>query len=572
MKKYYFIICVILGLFIFLIGLYQKLWWTRDYWQMEQRDPEPQNNNIQNYTKSNTTYWITKWSFWNFAKKMDSTSLYDKDVRMQENIGFKVGADQDINLFRENIYNWYIPNPEVLTYNWVFSDYHFDLPDWECKTMLCPLVTSSTIHSLSWGDEQRLQIWLWSNIKQSDFKRLPTNFVVVIDRSGSMWSPINEYYYDNIIKEDKSLCNDELYFAPWEECISKDEKEIYLKSFEEKQKKTKIQLAMEAVSNMIDKLQDTDKIGIVLYDDNAEIAHELIDVKKIDKQTLKNHLLKVYESWWTNTEEWLRKWIELFNDMKEWYQNRVILLTDAMPNLWDYSEKWLGKIIEDASNKWIYFSFLGVWVDFQQQFIQKIWKYKWNNYFYIWDWWWFNKRLVEEFDYNFFPMIFNISMETNNKDQIEKIYWLDNSWNDLIKINTLFPTPPTVSWYRWSIILLKLKSNTKNLTFKVSYEKYDWKKEEIEKSVDIDSSTNPNIQKWVLLTYYIDQLKNSINTKSTKWLENMKKYMESSKSVFKDEDEKMLDKEIQTLDALTKLILNNTEIKPNYDPKWDIEK
>jgi hypothetical protein len=59
---------------------------------------------------------------------------------MKENIGFTVGGAQDMQLFRENIAAGHIPSSEVITYNGVYSDYYFVLPDGDCDTVFCPLV------------------------------------------------------------------------------------------------------------------------------------------------------------------------------------------------------------------------------------------------------------------------------------------------------------------------------------------------------------------------------------------------------------------------------------------------
>ncbi len=495
--------------------------------------------------------------------------------KSNQNIGFSVGADQDIELFRENIANGHIPNPDIITYNGVYSDYHFSLPDGQCDTMFCPLLASSTIENMDWKDETWVQIWLGSNIKEEDFQRQPTNFVLVIDRSGSMGSPIDQYHYgsvNDVFLDDYDNCDDGLiYFTPGDKCIRPASKPIYREEYEIWLRKTKMELAMEATAKMIDKLDGEDRIWVVVFDDNAQIVHPLKKVKKINKDTFKEHLLDISDGWGTNMESGMKKALDMFDDNStdDGYQNRLIFITDAMPNLGDYSPQGLNQYVEDAVKDDIFFSFIWVGIDFQQQFVQKIGQYKWNNYFFVWNGYDFYRRLIDEFDYNFFPMIFDLSFNVNDTDSIDKIYGLDTdlqSSDEFFHINTLFPTPPTADGYRWSIMLLKLKNGLeKDLEFDVSYETYLWKKENVSvKLTSKDIKNNNVIKKWVLLTKYADALKNAIDDDDTEILWQIQDYLEENKEIFEGEDKDMYKKEIKTIEKLQKLIKNGVSVEKDY--------
>ena len=84
--------------------------------------------------------------------------------------------------------------------------------------------------------EYYMTVGLNSNIKISDFKRKNQNIMIVLDISGSMSSPLNSYYYDGNEEEEKEI-------------------------------KSKMRLANEAVNLMIDELNEDDRFGIVLFDD-----------------------------------------------------------------------------------------------------------------------------------------------------------------------------------------------------------------------------------------------------------------------------------------------------------------
>ena len=58
------------------------------------------------------------------------------------NIGFSVGGAKDINNFRENIKNDYLPLLTDVTYEGVFYDYYFDPGEkQECQKLFCPSYT-----------------------------------------------------------------------------------------------------------------------------------------------------------------------------------------------------------------------------------------------------------------------------------------------------------------------------------------------------------------------------------------------------------------------------------------------
>lgn len=493
----------------------------------------------------------------------------DSSTKTKGNIWFKWWADQDMLLFRENIKNWHIPNLDSITYNWIFSDYHFQQAKWKCEKMFCPLADSGKIK-----DQNRLQISLWSNIKDQDFKRPPTNFVIVIDKSGSMGWKISQYYYENTEKYiyPNKLCpQNKLYFKPWKKCIAKEEKKDYIQKYKEYSTKNKMTLTRESLSKITDKFREDDRIWIVLYDNDAYIAHKLIKIKNINKKSLKKHIKEIRAWGWTNMESGIKKWVSLFSeDKKSWYQNRIIFMTDAMPNIGDYSSEGLAKTVKEASEKSIHFSFFWVGVDFQQQFIQKIWNFKWNNYFFISDAWQFSQKIVEEFDYNFFPMIFNLQLSIDDENKIEKVYWLDNKWKEIINMKTLFPTPPTTLWHRWSIILLKLKEEIKdNIKLEIKYEKYNWKKTESQKQINLNSweTTAQSIKKWVILIKYVDALKKSIKKSDTSILKQTKVNLEKNKEIFEWKDKEILEKELETIDKLINLIESGEKIKDDYNPE-----
>ena len=58
---------------------------------------------------------------------------------MDGSLGFSVGGSKDINNFRENVANGYLPIPTDVTYEGLFYDYYFDTGKTEeCGELFCP--------------------------------------------------------------------------------------------------------------------------------------------------------------------------------------------------------------------------------------------------------------------------------------------------------------------------------------------------------------------------------------------------------------------------------------------------
>jgi Ca-activated chloride channel family protein len=116
-------------------------------------------------------------------------------------IGFAVGGAKDVNNFRENIHNNYLPVITDLSYEGLFYDYFFDTGDQQQdndkKELFCPSYSIAiTKNPLQENKEHYMTVGLNSNLNEDTFKRSPMNLLVCIDKSGSMASPFNRYHYD----------------------------------------------------------------------------------------------------------------------------------------------------------------------------------------------------------------------------------------------------------------------------------------------------------------------------------------------------------------------------------------
>jgi len=421
-----------------------------------------------------------------------------------ENIGLAVGGAKDINNFRANIANNYLPLPTDITYEGLFYDYFFDTgASQACDKLFCPSYSYAISNDpFSKNEDYYLSVGLNSNIKESDFARKKLNLVVVLDVSGSMGSPFDRYYYDQFGNRTE-----------------------YDKTNDADARKKKIEVAANSVVALLGHLNNDDRFGMVVFDGQAYLAKPLDLVGETDMEKVKNHILELNERGGTQMSAGMKMGTELFSELKNAnqneYENRIIFLTDAMPNIGETSEGGLLGMLKINSENKIYTTFIGMGVDFNTELVDYITKIRGANYYSVHSAAEFKKRMDSEFDYMVTPLVFNLALNLDAQGyEIEKVYGspeANEATGEIMKVNTLFPSKTENGETKGGIVLLKLKklSSDASLKLKVSYEDRNGKKDTSEQNITFGQGTeyfgNNGIRKGILLARYADLMKNWIN-------------------------------------------------------------
>lgn len=427
---------------------------------------------------------------------LSERSSISSSVSGESNIGFSTGGAKNVENFRENIKNGYFPISTDITYNGLFYDYSFDTGNVnESKELFSPSYCVATSKDpISNELEYYMSVGLNSNIKESDFARKKLNLVVVLDISGSMSSSFNSYYYDGK-KKDKE------------------------------ESKSKMKLASESLNILIDNLKDDDRLGIVLFDDEAYLAKDLNYVGNTDIDALKEHILEIEDRGGTNFEAGYKKGTKLFNglqDSKE-YDNRIIVITDAMPNYGTTSNEGLLKYVTDNSDEGIYTTFIGVGVDFNTKLVEQIGSIKGANYYSVNSASEFKETMKEDFEFMVTPLVFDLNLNFESKDyEIVNVYGTDaadKSKGNIMHVNTLFPSRSNSEGeVKGGIVLLKLKKKSNEdgkIKLSVSYKDRNGKDYSNSQDVVYDKTNeeyyaNTGIRKAIVLSRYANTLKNWI--------------------------------------------------------------
>ncbi len=426
-------------------------------------------------------------------------------------LGYSTGGAKDINNFRENINNGYFPISTDITYNGLFYDYTFDTGnkneegEKNTEDLFSPTYSCAISKDpISNENEYYMTVGLNSNIKESDFQRKKLNLVVVLDISGSMSSPFNSYYYDQFVGNEKN-----------EEENKSDET------------KTKMQIANESVNVLIDQLKDDDRFGMVLFDNDSYLGKPIRLVADTDMEAIKNHILEIEPMGGTNFDAGYKKATELFDEYKNSdaneYENRIIFITDAMPNVGDTSEEGLLSKVNKNANNGIYTTFIGVGVDFNTKLIEEITDVKGANYYSVHNSKEFKERMGEQFEYMVTPLVFDLNLDFESDSyKLEAVYGTDTKDKDsgnIMKVNTLFPSKTTAEGeVKGGVVLLKLRklndNGNGNIKLKVSYKDRNGQSFNNSQDVTFDKTEefydNTGIRKAIVLTRYANTLKNWI--------------------------------------------------------------
>jgi Ca-activated chloride channel family protein len=415
-------------------------------------------------------------------------------------IGLAVGGAKDTNNFKANIENGYLPKIDSITYEGQFYNHYFDtgLNDGvECKKLFCPSYSSARrLNIFSEKQEYFLSVGLNSGIDTKDFKRKRLNLVVVLDISGSMGANFDSYYYD------------------------KHGNKVETK---EKSNKTKMQIATESIVAMLSHLKDNDRVGIVLFDSRAYRAKPLRMVLLSNKKAIRDHILALKEQGGTNWSAGYKEGLKLFNDIEisAKYENRIVFLTDAMPNSGELKKDKLFGLAKEASKKGIHTTFIGIGVDFNNNLVEYVSKTKGANYFSVHSSKEFKKLLDKEFDYMVTPLVYDLTLKLDSKKyKIDGVYGSPDAnvaTGEIMKVNTLFPSSNENGETKGGIVLLKLKKvadGDDDIELKVSYSDINGTYFTNQQSVKLKQNRvyydNSGIRKGILISDFVTIMKNWI--------------------------------------------------------------
>ena len=439
----------------------------------------------------------------------------------------------------------------ILLLTGIFNDYYFDTNtnqrsldkmsfqqnnddgDAEKKIDCDSLLFYPTYCYAKANGDHYMTVGLNSNIKQDEFKRKPLNLIIVVDNSGSM-----SYGFGTNNNNNKS----------------------------------NMKVANNSCVNLLKHLNDDDRFGMVSFNSTATIIQKLKSMQDIDIDELKQKILSIKAGGGTNFESGYNAATDLFADITSMnnnkcnegkegnmmkYENRIIVLTDAMPNMGKHDGKSLMNMINTNAyclSLPIYTSLIGIGLDLNTELMDELGQTRGANHFSVHSEQDFNRIMDQEFEYMVTPLVFDVVLrmkreggkscigcvyggnDDNNKGAIEN--------GEIVKINTLFPAKKCEESgeIKGGLILFELDfdSNEKeiNVEMEVEYMTCDGNKFSNKQIVELqdknicnndmieddndeiedgnDYFDNKGIRKAIMLTNYVILLKQWIKQDSSK--------------------------------------------------------
>ncbi|CAF2269302.1 unnamed protein product [Rotaria magnacalcarata] len=430
-------------------------------------------------------------------------------------LGFAVGGAKDVNNFRENIKNNYLPVITDISYEGLFNDYFFDTGNQhestDEKQLFCPSYSMAiTKNPLQQTYEYYMTVGLNSNLTEETYTRNPMNLVICIDNSGSMSSPFNRYHYDGRRSNTASGEDNNDYDS-----------------------RSKMLITLEVVSKVFDHLKPNDRVAVITFNDQASVIQPMKKLNELNLEQLKHYVSTIRADGGTTMSAGIDCSASSFDGISSLtnddYDNRILFLTDAQPNQGCLGEGSFFTRIEQLAGKRIYTTFVGVGIDFNTELISLITKQRGANYFSVHDSKKFIQLLDNDFDLILTPLVFNVEMKfQSDLFDVERVYGSPEcdktQQGECIKINTLFPSrTDDEQQTRGGIVLLKLKTK-KSITdvvstiahFSVTYEDRLGNQCKEKQTIDIHMNNeidypNAGIRKAILLVNYVTLLKQWIN-------------------------------------------------------------
>jgi Ca-activated chloride channel family protein len=199
------------------------------------------------------------------------------------------------------------------------------------------------------------------------------------------------------------------------------------------------------------------------------------------------------------------------------YENRIILLTDAMPNTGDTSAGSLSAMVANSADARIFSTFIGIGVDFNTSLIELLTKTRGANYYSVHGSQEFKLRMDEEFDFMVTPLVFDLQLALQSDGfAVKDVYGspeADRATGQLIFVNTLFPSKAENGQTKGGIILALLEQTGTSNHIKLSASYQDRNGIAAGNEVDftyaavLDQAPNTGVRKAVLLARYVRLVK-----------------------------------------------------------------
>jgi Ca-activated chloride channel family protein len=353
-----------------------------------------------------------------------------------ETVGLAAGGTTDVTNFRENVAEGFTPQPEAISDEGLFYEYYFGTGERTAtEALFAPRYSAAvSAHPLTGNTERYLSVGLDSTLSVSEFERPRLDLVAVLDVSGSMDSPFDEYYYDEQGRKREAETAGE----------------------------TKLSAATQSLCALTEQLHAEDRLGVVLYNHRAHVAKPLRDVGATDMPAIRRHIREIKAGGGTNLADGFEAAIDMLIDgpSGRHVERRVMFMTDMMPNTGATEETELTDLFADAAADGIHTTFIGMGLDANAELADALSGVRGANHYFVHSADEFEQRLGAEFDYMVTPLVYNLTLELDAEGyEIEAVHGspsADAARDRLMHVGTLFPSAKQDGKSRGGVVLVRL--------------------------------------------------------------------------------------------------------------------
>ena len=285
-----------------------------------------------------------------------STTMNNANNTNNGNIN--VGGVQDIGVFRDIVESGAVPGPDTLDANGFFSEHYIEYQTEDCGENVCLFgMLGRGVSVLTQDYMNILQVGMKAHVNPLDYERPPTDFIAVIDVSGSMYS-------DN-----------------------------------------KLEYVRQGLHMMIDTLEANDRLALVTYSD---LAHEVQPLMYVDstenRQTMHANVNRLVAGGSTNIYEalWLGFDLAALSATEGRYA-RVVFLSDGQPTAGITDPASIIAFAREHATKTSQLTSIGVGSDVNYDLMREL-AMAGGNFYFIENSMALPDIFVEEVDYFAFPI------------------------------------------------------------------------------------------------------------------------------------------------------------------------
>jgi Ca-activated chloride channel family protein len=296
--------------------------------------------------------------------------------------GVTQGGSQDAGLARQIIDGGGIPSQTQFSAQGLFSEHDLPISGRACRRVLCPRSAAAVINPVDGSGKQMLvQLGFGTKIQAETFERRPLNLSIALDVSGSM--------------------NGE-----------------------------KIQTVREAMQQMVLQLHEGDSVSLVLFNNSAQtvMGSTLMDAQ--GRAHFSAVIDDIMPGGGTDIEAGLREayWSVEDNIDAVGTEHRVMLLTDAQPNIGGTELDTFSGMVKHFSEEGIGISVFGVGLDLGSELASEISNLPGGNSFFLADSADIESAFSEEFDYWVTPLAYDLDVEVAMVDELA----VDQTWGTAV--------------------------------------------------------------------------------------------------------------------------------------------